>query len=333
VVPKVPDYAAPRYTRCSKLEGQGLRRFQRMSVQTTVVFADLMGSTGVFETIGSSRGSRIVTQITQWISSICVANRGRVIKTLGDGVLAVFPHAPDAIDAVVEMQRDHQKRLAQSMAGTRLPIRIGVARGDVEFIDDDCYGDAVNVASRLSDLSGPHQIWVNQQALEQSPEPEGVRFRPLGPIMIRGRAEACQVFQLEWHENLSSDLMTMQASIDSQQEQIDKALLGGEIELVWLDQRKKFRSSELPIHIGRVSQGGFAVNDPRVSRAHARIDWRNGNILLVDVSSYGSWVRFSGGGADLLLRREECVLHGSGEIALGASFADLSVPTVQFTIS
>lgn len=306
---------------------------QRMSVQTTVVFADLMGSTGVFETIGSARGSRVVTELTQWISETCVAHRGRVIKTLGDGVLAVFDHAPDAIDAVVGMQRGHQKRLAQSIAGTRLPIRIGVARGEVEFIDNDCYGDAVNVASRLSDLSGPHQIWANQQSLVNSDEIDGVRFRPLGPIAIRGRAEACVAFQIEWHENLSSDLMTMQASIDSQQDLLDKVVLGGEVELLWLDTHKKFRSSQLPIHIGRVSQAEFVVNDPRVSRAHLRIDWRHGSVLLVDISTYGSWVRFSGGGSDLLLRREECVLHGSGEIALGASFADATVPTVQFSIS
>ena len=306
-----------------------------MSVQTTVVFADLMGSTGVFETIGTARGSLVVTQITQWISAICLQHRGQVIKTLGDGVLAVFPHAPDAVDAVVQMQREHQKRLIGSSVAARLPIRIGVARGEVEFIAEDCYGDAVNVASRLSDLSGPHQIWVNQQSLEQSSEVDGVRFRPLGPIAIRGRAEACQAFQVEWHENLSSDLMTMQASIDSQQGLLDRAVLGGEVELSWLDVRKRFRSSQLPVHIGRVSQAEFVVNDPRVSRAHARLDWRNGSILLVDVSTYGSWVRFSSGsgGSDLLLRREECVLHGHGEIALGASFADPSVPTVKFSIS
>ncbi len=304
-----------------------------MSVQTTVVFTDLMGSTGVFETIGSARGSRVVTQITHWISETCIAHHGRVIKTLGDGVLAVFEHAPNAIDAVVEMQRDHQKRLAQSTAGTHLPIRIGVARGEVEFIDEDCYGDAVNVASRLSDLSGPHQIWVNEQSLAGSSRAEDVRFRPLGPITIRGRAEACQVFQVEWHENLASDQMTMQANVDSQQDRLDKAVLGGEVALSWLTTHKRFRSSQLPIHIGRVSQAEFVVSDPRVSRAHARIDWRNGSILLVDISTYGTWVRFSGGGSDLLLRREECVLHGSGEIALGASFADMTVPTVKFVIS
>jgi adenylate cyclase len=304
-----------------------------MSVQTTVVFADLMGSTGVFETIGSARGSRIVTQMTQWISAVCVAHQGQVVKTLGDGVLAVFPHAPDAIDAVVEMQRAHQKRLLASAAGTRLPIRIGVARGEVEFIDDDCYGDAVNVASRLSDLSGPHQIWVNQQSLVDSSEINGMRFRPLGPVPIRGRAEPCQAFQVEWHENLSSDLMTMQATMESQHDDLDKLVMGRDIELAWLDQHRKFHSSQLPIHIGRVSQAEFVVNDPRVSRAHARVQWRNGSILLVDVSTYGTWIRFAGGGSDLLLRREECVLHGDGEIALGASFSDLTVPTVRFSIT
>ena len=304
-----------------------------MSVQTTVVFADLMGSTGVFETIGNARASRMVTQLTQWIGEIVLAHQGRVVKTLGDGVLAVFPNAPDAIGAVIDIQRSHQKRLASAGSATRMPIRIGVARGDVEFVDGDCYGDAVNVASRLSDLSGPHQIWANNLSLEASVEAEGVRFRPLGPITIRGRAEPCAVFQVEWHENVNSDFLTMQASLDSQSGAIDKGVLGGEIELVWLDVRKRFRSFQLPIHIGRVSQAEFAVNDPRVSRAHARIDWRNGSILLVDVSTYGSWVRFSGGGSDLLLRREECVLHGKGEIALGASFSDLSVPTVLFSVS
>ncbi len=304
-----------------------------MSVQTTVVFADLMGSTAVFETIGNARASQVVTQLTQWIGEICVLHAGRVVKTLGDGVLAVFPHAPDAIAAVVEMQRGHQKRIASSTSSTRMPIRVGVARGEVEFVDGDCYGDAVNVASRLSDLSGPHQIWANSSSIEDSSEGDGVRFRQLGPITIRGRAEPCSVFQVEWHENLSSDFLTMQATLDSQQDVMEKDLLGGEIELVWLDVRKRFRSFQLPIHIGRVSQAEFVVNDPRVSRAHARVDWRNGSILLVDVSTYGSWVRFSGGGADLLLRREECVLHGKGEIALGASFSDLSVPTVMFSVS
>jgi adenylate cyclase len=303
-----------------------------MGVNTTVVFTDLTGSTSVFESLGNAKATKTVTQLTRWICDLFESLGGRVIKTLGDGVLAVFPDAPTAINAVVEMQRSHQKRLMQQPAPEHLPIRVGVATGEVEIVDGDCFGDAVNVASRLSDLSGPHEIWVNSTELDYSSRFNGIRFRFLGPINVRGRIEPCTVYQVDWHEDESTDFLTMQGDINSQDLAAKGDSLGREIELAWLDQTMTFKSFELPIQIGRTRQCEFMVNDPRVSRVHARIEWRNGSILLVDVSSYGTWVRFEGAGADVLLRREDCVLHGRGEVALGASFSDISVPTVKFTV-
>jgi class 3 adenylate cyclase len=304
-----------------------------MGVQTTVVFADLFGSTSVFEALGNVRATQAVTQVTTWIAGIVEAHGGRVVKMLGDGVLALFADNPSAINAVVEMQRSHQKHMSQMPAARRMPIRIGVASGDVEIVDGDCYGDAVNVAARLSDLSGPQQIWANSAALDGADEADGVRFRILGPISIRGRAEPCTVYQVDWQDDVASDFLTVQADLDPMLVGSQMDVLGGQIELTWLSSSKIFKSFELPIHIGRVRQAEFVVNNPRVSRTHARVDWRNGSVMLVDVSSYGCWVRFSGGGSDLLLRREECVLHGHGEIALGSSFADQSAPTVSFSVS
>ena len=304
-----------------------------MSLQTTVVFTDLFGSTRVFEALGNVKATQAVTQITTWITKVVEFHGGRVVKTLGDGVLALFDDNRAAIDAVVVMQREHHKKMMRTTAANRLPIRVGVASGDVEIVDRDCYGDAVNVAARLSDLSGPQQIWVNEAALDGVREAEGVRFRTLGAISIRGRAEPCTVFQVEWQEDVGSDFLTMHAELDSGVESGKKDILGGEIELTWVDTCKTFRSFELPIHIGRIRQAEFSVADPRVSRTHARVDWRNGSVILVDLSSYGCWVRFSGAGSDLLLRRDECVLHGRGEIALGSSFADMSAPVVVFSVS
>jgi pSer/pThr/pTyr-binding forkhead associated (FHA) protein len=109
--------------------------------------------------------------------------------------------------------------------------------------------------------------------------------------------------------------------------------LGAEITFTWLDTKKSFKSFELPIHLGRSHSSEFVVNDPRVSRAHARIEWRNGRIMFVDVSSYGSWVRFEGSNSDVLLRREECALHGHGDLVLGgSSFSDPTVPVVHFFV-
>jgi hypothetical protein len=160
-----------------------------------------------------------------------------------------------------------------------------------------------------------------------------VTFRILGPINIRGRAEPCTVYQIEWREDAASDFLTMQGDIDPVYASGDVDVLGREIELTCLGVSQRFKSFELPVTIGRVRTVNFMVNDPRVSRTHARLEWRNGSVMLVDVSSYGSWVKFAGAsGSDLLLRRDECVLHGQGELALGGSFADPSVPTVSFRI-
>ena len=303
------------------------------TIQTTVVFADLMGSTGIFEATGNVQAAQAVTGLTNWICEIFVQHGGHVVKTLGDGVLATFAPGTSPIEAVVEMQRRHQKHIASTRESMRMPIRVGIASGQVEIVAGDCFGDAVNVAARLSDLSGGHQIWATDSALENVSEGPGVRFRPLGPISIRGRAEPCPAYQVEWKVEENSDLMTMQADFDSMMPGTTGDVLGGQVELTWIDHKQMFRAFELPVQIGRDRQVEFVVNDPRVSREHARIVWRNGSVMLVDISTYGSWVRFEGAGSDLLLRRDECVLHGKGEIALGTSFADISAPVVAFSVS
>jgi adenylate cyclase len=130
------------------------------TIQATVVFADLMGSTGIYESTGNVKAAQAVTTLTNWICEIFVQHGGHVVKTLGDGVLATFAPGSSPIDAVVEMQRRHQKHIASTRESMRMPIRVGVASGPVEIVAGDCFGDAVNVAARLSDLSGGHQIWA-----------------------------------------------------------------------------------------------------------------------------------------------------------------------------
>lgn len=303
-----------------------------MGVDTTVVFADLTGSTGVFETLGNAKATEAITRLTQWISRVCEAHDGRVVKTLGDGVLAVFPRCSDAVSAVVELQRSHLKRILNWPPKLRMRLQVGVASGEVVEVDGDCYGDAVNVASRLSDLSGADQIWATDSVIRQVAEPgEGVRFRSLGPISIRGKAEQRVIYRIEWQEEVASALFTAPASLDHLSPRPDAA--PGRIELAWLDVNAAFPSNQMPVHLGRVSEADFVVNDQRVSRLHAKIEWRDNHFVLTDLSSYGTWVRFAGSDTELALRRGECVLLGNGDIALGAPFSDFTVPTVSFTQS
>ncbi len=297
--------------------------------EVTVVFADLTGSTGVFELLGNAKATKAITRLTQWIGQVCEANHGRVVKYLGDGVLVVFLQGTDAVQAATELQRSHQERIRSWPEPLQMRLQVGMARGEIVEQDGDCYGDAVNVASRLSDLSGPEQILATDSVIQALPHDSLVRYRPLGAMVLRGRTESCVVHRIEWQSELLSEAFTMPAVLRPaplfrREAQPDY------IELSWLDTTAVFSFSELPLFLGRDPEVQFVVQDPRVSRKHARIEWRVGKFYLEDVSSYGSWVRFANNPAVISLRRQECVLLMEGEIALGAPFEDFTVPTVSY---
>ncbi len=72
---------------------------------TTVVFADLVGSTGIFERLGDETAGRFVTQLTAALSATFEQHRGRVVKLLGDGLFVVFPAEDDAVEACIAIQK------------------------------------------------------------------------------------------------------------------------------------------------------------------------------------------------------------------------------------
>ena len=303
-----------------------------MTASTTVMFADLTGSTGVFQTLGNEAAAQTITTLTQWIAQVVQDYDGRVIKTLGDGVLALFPDAASAVDAVIQLQRDHARQRTVGTPAHGMQLKVGLDCGELVQVDGDCYGDAVNMAARLSDLAGARQIWASEHVVDQvGSAPPGARFRSLGPVPIRGMAQARHVFRIEWQEDASTDMMTLPA-YDPASRRRARPGAAASIQLASLEASRDFGTDQLPVHLGRAREAEFVVADPRVSRLHARIDWRNGTFVLVDLSSFGTCVRFAGAPTEVRLRRNDCVLHDDGEIALAEEFGDFSIPTIQFTL-
>lgn len=298
--------------------------------ELTIAFVDLTGSVSVYETLGNDRAARAVTKLTQWVGSLAIEHGGQLVKMLGDGVLMSFANNRQAIECVSRIQQEHAQRVLQWPDRLKLLMQIGLARGQVVVVDGDCFGDAVNVASRLSDLAGPEQILATDSVIRKLGARSGVRSRSLGPMRIKGRAEPCEVFRVEWQTEMGSEFLTLPADLHAAAKQRE-SVFGG-IELGWLDASLSFNLTDLPVRIGRAPEADFVVADPRVSRMHSTIDIRSGNYVLEDISSYGTWVRFAGNDHILSLRRQECLLHSDGEIAMGAPFTDYSTPTISFRL-
>ena len=301
-----------------------------MADTTTIAFADFTGSTGLYETLGNTKAAESLTRGTRWIGKLCESRGGRVIKYLGDGVLMAFSDNTMAVHAMAEMQRLHHDRISTWPERVRMKIKIGMARGPVVEQQGDCFGDAVNVASRLSDLAQGEQILVSQAVVAALTDNGTTRSRNLGLMDIRGKAEPVEVHRVEWDSDGASEFLTMPAALDMLADTGTRALTT--LTLQCLDVQTTFSGPDFPIYVGRENDSHFPVNDQRVSRMHVRIDRRGGNFVLEDLSSYGTWIRFAGSDSAIALRRQECTLSGQGEIALGASFDDFSAPCVSFTI-
>jgi hypothetical protein len=258
---------------------------------------------------------------------------GHVVKTLGDGLMAVFEHTGAAVASADAMHQALERpprgsgaATAADVAADALKLQVAMARGEVVEIESDCFGDAVNVAARLLDHAGDNETLVTVDVLAGLQPAQQMRFRALDKLQLRGRAEPVQVHLLQGRS----------APMDGAATQFGDALpLPGEPEalrLVWRGQERIFATAQLPLVLGRSPQAGCCIDDSRVSRSHARIDWHGGAFQFTDLSFNGSFVRFAHDRAVLSLRRGSCTLHGRGEIGLGVPPGDARAPVLRFEV-
>ena len=117
-------------------------------MECAVLFADVAGSTALYEVLGDERAFALVENCLQTMSACTTEVHGRVVKTIGDAVMSVFKDADDAAAAAAEMQFRVDK--LGPAVGVRLGVRVGFHFGPVVERDNDVFGDTVNLASRLS---------------------------------------------------------------------------------------------------------------------------------------------------------------------------------------
>jgi adenylate cyclase len=292
----------------------------------TVVFADLVGSTGIFERLGDETAGRFVTQLTGALSKTFEQHNGRVVKLLGDGLFVVFPAEGDALEACVAIQkRLQEKPVYPGGEGKPVQMQFGIESGEVVEIDGDCYGDAVNSAARLADLAGADQILTTQRVREQLPALQQAQLRTLGPMYLRGKNEVTEVFRVEWQTRHDADETVMGVSMF-------KAAKASQLELTALGQTLRLAPQGEKLTLGRATTASLSINDSRVSRVHATVEWRGGHFILGDASSFGTWVYMGNQTEPVVLRRTECYLVGQGQIALGCERDAESAPLVTFSV-
>ena len=303
--------------------------------QRTVLFADLRGSTSMYETLGNADATAVVTQSVALLARVVDEHGGKVVKTLGDGLMAIFPGPSAAVGASDDMHDSLARVGLPAEASPELPelrppvalkLQVGLDHGEVVEMSGDVFGDAVNVAARLLDHAGDNETLATLSVVEGLEDSERSRFRSLDRMQLRGRVEPVHVHLLEAVRRFGDTAATAFGDM------APAAIEPEGIRLVWLDLNRIYSGASLPVVLGRSPQATYIIDDNRVSRSHARIDWHGGTFQLTDLSYNGTYVRFDNDPEIISLRRGACTLHGTGVIGLGTPPTEPVSPCVRFEV-
>jgi class 3 adenylate cyclase/tetratricopeptide (TPR) repeat protein len=160
----------------------------------TVLVADVVGSTELFGRLGVDRADDARRALFSAFSAAIGAGNGVLIKTMGDGCLASFESAADAVTAAVGVQQAVARIREHKVPG--LGVRVGIAVGDVTEEDGDVFGPAVVAADRLCGAAGEHQILATDMVRMLAGDRGGHNYEAVGGLILKGIADpvpACTV--------------------------------------------------------------------------------------------------------------------------------------------
>src|SRR5207244_2276396 len=154
-----------------------------------------VGATGRRARLGADAAEELRHQHDALGGGAVEATRGHLVKNLGDGTMATFTGASDAVGAAVAIQQTIGRHNRSSAAA--LEVRIGISAGDVVFETDDCFGTPVIEAARLCGAAGGGQILASEMVRWLARSCGGT-FTPVGNLELKGLPEAVPTVQVDW---------------------------------------------------------------------------------------------------------------------------------------
>jgi adenylate cyclase len=161
-----------------------------------ILAADMVGFSRLMEADEAGTLARLKTHRLELIDPAIARNRGRIIKTTGDGLLVEFQSVADAVQSALEIQLRMARRNSDVPASRRIDFRIGINLGDIIIEDDDIFGDGVNVAARLQALAEPGGICVSRAVRDQVADRLEVAFEDLGDQTLKNIARPVCAFRV-----------------------------------------------------------------------------------------------------------------------------------------
>lgn len=268
----------------------------------TVLFADLAGSTHLYQTKGDVEAHQRVSDSLQCMRVAVERHRGTLLRTVGDAVLASFEQADAAYLASVDIQREHQ--------ALSLSVRVGFHHGPVIPDGGDVYGNAVNLAARVAAFAEANEICTTEDTVAQL----SIRHRSyalfLDSVDFKGISTPMPVYRIQWTDDQAETAIVTSVS-RTKRYQTNLVL-----DLMIGANRIRIDSDNPAVTFGRSVENDVIIDIESASRNHAKIEFVRGRFLIHDSSTNGTYLIRSGFSPEFI-RRESASLDNFGSIGLG----------------
>ncbi|MBF0154620.1 MAG: adenylate/guanylate cyclase domain-containing protein [Magnetococcales bacterium] len=284
----------------------------REQTRLAIMFADIAGSTQIYEKLGDAKAREITSRCIEVLSETTERYGGRVIKTIGDEVMCTFPDASEAARGAIDMQ-EQVSELGTEL-GYALKIRVGFHFGEViqeiERRKVDVFGDAVNLAARMAAQAKGDQIMTTGETVEMLAGDLQENTRFIISTTVKGKTKPVEIFELTWGEKEELTIMGGFGTAAT------PAAPQAKLTVSFENQSTDVTEDKPSITLGRANTNHLCVPSPMSSRVHAKIEHRRGSFFVVDQSTNGTYL-MTEEGEEIFVHRDERRLVGEGHIGLG----------------
>jgi len=294
-----------------------------VSAARTILFADLVGSTSLYRALGDEKASRVVQLGLDRSRATIGRHAGKVIKSLGDGLLCMFEETGAAGNAALDLQRE--TRMPVTEDGAMIRLRVGFYCGPVLERDGDIFGDAVNVAARLCSMAKAEGILTTDHTSKLLPAEMQPSIRVYDQTPVKGIQETFTIVQLVWDRRSATEMFSLTSA--------GPAIVAFALTLTYQGRDVKITPATLPFSVGRDASSTLVVAAPFASRTHARIEYKRGKFMLVDQSTNGTYVATRADAPAVYVRDESFPLLGEGILSLGAKFEQQTDHILKFSVA
>lgn len=298
---------------------------QAGGAQVAVLFADVVGSTKLYEEHGDANAREALAHCVQVMLKVTDRYKGRLKKTIGDEIMVSFDEPMHAVLAANEL---HIAVRNASDAGEfvtgSLRIKVGFHFDLGDESDTDVSGRAGRLAQQVINYSKPDQILTSRSTLDVVPPALTSSSRHFDIVKEEGSGEEMEIVELLWE--VSDATQMVGTPVKASQPTVERSLT-----LSYNGKTYSLGKDNAHLTVGRVAANDLMVPTDLTSRNHAEIEYKNGNFHLSDMSSNGTVVVDSRG-QQQQLRRESAMLRDSGKICFGGVPRDNPTGLVDFDI-